>query len=54
MRPIGLRHHSKKGHQIVHRCERCGGRSVNRVAVDTDQPDDWALVCELRTDDSGA
>jgi len=46
MLPVALRR-SAKGYQLVHRCERCGTRSVNRVAVDTVQPDDWALVCEL-------
>jgi hypothetical protein len=52
MRPVALRRHSAKGYQLVHRCERCGTRSVNRVAVDTDQPDDWALVCGLPGADS--
>jgi RNHCP domain len=47
MRPVAVRHHSAKGYQLVHRCERCGATSVNRVAVDTEQPDDWALICEL-------
>jgi hypothetical protein len=49
MRPVGLRRHSAKGFQLVHRCARCGTTSVNRVAVDTEQPDDWALVCDLPT-----
>jgi RNHCP domain len=49
MRPVALRHHSAKGFQLIHRCERCGVTSVNRVAVDTGQPDDWALICELPT-----
>jgi hypothetical protein len=51
MRPVALRDHSAKGFQLVHRCERCGTTSVNRVAVDTEQPDDWVLVCELRPAD---
>jgi RNHCP domain len=54
MRPVGLRYHSSKGHQIVHRCEQCGATSVNRIAIDTDQPDDWALVCGLGADGSWA
>lgn len=47
MRPVALCHHPAKGFQIVHRCERCGATSANRVAVATEQPDDWALVCGL-------
>jgi len=47
MRPVAVRHRSAKGFQLVHRCGRCGTTSVNRVAVDTDQPDDWTLVCAL-------
>jgi hypothetical protein len=47
MRPVGVRHHSAKGFQLIHRCERCGATSVNRVASGTDQPDDWTLICRL-------
>jgi RNHCP domain-containing protein len=47
MRPVAVRQHSAKGHQLVHRCERCGTTSVNRVAIDTEQPDDWTRVCAL-------
>ena len=47
MRAVAVRHHSAKGYQLVHRCERCGATSVNRVALHTEQPDDWALICGL-------
>jgi Zn finger protein HypA/HybF involved in hydrogenase expression len=40
MRPIGLRR-TRKGWQLVHRCERCGAVRVNIVAERTVQPDDF-------------
>lgn len=48
MKPIGLIYKSKKGYQLVHECLRCGVRRVNRVAVDTVQPDE--LIEWLQTD----
>ena len=38
---------SKKGLQLVHRCRRCGVEKVNRIAEDTDQPDDWMAIVRL-------
>jgi DNA-directed RNA polymerase subunit RPC12/RpoP len=35
---------SRKGLQIVHECERCGVKRVNRVAQDSDQSDDPELL----------
>ena len=34
MKPVGVRYHSKKGWQIVHRCQMCSAEKVNRVAAD--------------------
>jgi DNA-directed RNA polymerase subunit RPC12/RpoP len=34
MKPIGVRYHSKKGWQIVHRCQKCGIEKLNRIAPD--------------------
>ncbi|MDR0326494.1 MAG: RNHCP domain-containing protein [Oscillospiraceae bacterium] len=34
MVPSGVRYHSKKGWQIVHRCQKCGVEKVNRTAPD--------------------
>jgi hypothetical protein len=34
MKPIGIRYHSKKGWQIVHRCQKCGTEKANRTASD--------------------
>jgi len=40
MRPVRIEHRSGKGMVLVHCCEWCGHRSVNRVAVDDPaQPD---------------
>jgi len=43
MEPIGARYHSKKGWQIIHRCQKCGTEKVNRVATGTIQPDAWPI-----------
>ncbi len=47
MKPIGIQYKSGKGYQIIHRCLRCGRKSVNRVAENTIQPDNIDLVIEL-------
>ena len=47
MKPLGIQYKSGKGYQVIHRCLRCGKRSVNRVAENTVQPDDIELVIRL-------
>lgn len=47
LRPIGLVYHTSKGWQIVHRCARCATQGVNRIATDTEQPDDIGAVVKL-------
>lgn len=47
MRPVGLAYRRRKGWQIVHTCERCGARGVNRVAEGTAQPDDIRRIAAL-------
>ena len=42
MEPVALRQHSKKGWQIVHRCQRCGAEKVNRTA-----PDDTEAIIRM-------
>lgn len=42
MRPTGLVYRRNKGYQLVHQCLKCGVVRVNKVAVDTVQPDDLA------------
>lgn len=36
-----------KGWQLVHHCRRCGVIKRNRMAMETDQPDDLELVTRL-------
>lgn len=38
---------TRKGWQLEHRCRRCGATKVNRVAVDTGQPDDLDAIIRL-------
>ena len=47
MQPVGLTYKAKKGWQIVHRCERCRTLSVNKVATDTVQPDDYRALAAV-------
>lgn len=47
MEPVDVIFHSKKGYQIVHRCKRCGVRKSNKIAEDTEMPDDFGLICRL-------
>jgi hypothetical protein len=46
MRPVALTR-SKKGYQIVHRCERCGVERRNRIAEATEAPDDIEVLVAL-------
>jgi hypothetical protein len=47
MQPVGLTYKAKKGWQIMHQCITCRTMSVNKVAVDTVQPDDYQAVAGL-------
>ena len=47
MRPVSMTYKRKKGWQLIHVCLRCGLRSINKVAVDTIQPDDYRLFSNL-------
>jgi hypothetical protein len=47
MVPAALTYSGNKGWQIVHRCRRCGTVRSNKVAAETDQPDDVARVAAL-------
>ncbi len=48
MAPIGLAYKSKKGWQLIHCCQRCGIQVVNKIAIDTVQPDDLQKVTTLQ------
>ena len=47
MVPVALIHRSGKGWQLAHSCVMCGVRRTNRIAVDTEQPDDIDRLAEL-------
>ncbi len=47
MRPEGIRYHTKKGYQILHRCEKCGATQWNKAARDTVQPDALETLLSL-------
>ena len=47
MEPVGIRYHSKKGYQILHRCQKCGAERWNRVAESGGAPDDIDAVIAL-------
>ena len=47
MAPVALRYRAGKGWQLVHRCLRCGHQAVNKVAVDTTDPDAAAAIAAL-------
>jgi len=47
MEPIGLTRPRGKGLAVMHRCQRCGVRRVNRIAADTVSPDDLDRLLEL-------
>ncbi|GMA60675.1 hypothetical protein GCM10025859_11150 [Alicyclobacillus fastidiosus] len=50
MKPIRIEYHSKKGYQIVHRCQTCAYVSRNIVQQDVlVQPDDQEAVLRLMT-----
>lgn len=50
MRPVGIARHSKKGFQIIHRCEKCGVVRVNKIAEHTQMPDDLFLILRLMSE----
>ncbi len=37
MEPTGLEYKSKKGYQIIHKCQKCGKIQLNKVAEDDEQ-----------------
>ena len=39
MKPVGLVYNSRKGWQLVHRCEKCGAVTRNKMAENTLMPD---------------
>ena len=46
MKPVGLTYKSGKGHQLVHRCQRCGMQRANIVAEEGVQPDNADILAD--------
>lgn len=47
MEPIGIRYHSKKGYQILHRCTQCRKLQYNIISNSPSQPDNKVLIYKL-------
>ncbi|MGD0779619.1 MAG: RNHCP domain-containing protein [Dehalococcoidales bacterium] len=47
MIPTRLKYKSGKGYQIIHRCIKCGVEKVNKIAEDTEQPDNIEILAGL-------
>ena len=42
-----LKYNSKKGWQIIHRCQKCGIEKVNKIVENSSQPDEWEKLIKL-------
>lgn len=47
MKASRLKHSSKKGWQIVHKCLNCGKEQLNIIAAGDVQSDDWEEIVKL-------
>ena len=47
MRPTEVVYNSKKGYQIVHVCQKCNSKRLNRIAENTEMPDDFSVLLKL-------
>lgn len=47
MEPIKIIHNSKKGYQIVHRCQKCGFERNNKISEDIRQPDSIEAITAI-------
>ncbi len=47
MKPVGIVYNSRKGYQILHRCNVCGFERVNKIAEHTVMPDDFDEIVRL-------
>lgn len=47
MRAEKLLYNTKKGWQIIHRCQKCGIEKVNKIAENSIQSDDWEKIIAL-------
>lgn len=48
MEPIGVLRHSRKGYQVIHRCQSCGHEARNILRFEDDvQPDSFDRALQL-------
>jgi hypothetical protein len=47
MQPIGVDHRRGKGLMVLHRCQKCGHRAANRLALDDPNPDSAEAIGRL-------
>ncbi|MDP5273924.1 RNHCP domain-containing protein [Chengkuizengella axinellae] len=47
MKPIGIRHNSRKGLQIIHQCTICNVEKVNKIAEFDHQSDNINAIIKL-------
>jgi len=47
MKPTKIELSSKKGYQIVHVCQSCNAVRKNKVAENTEMPDDFDVIIRL-------
>jgi DNA-directed RNA polymerase subunit RPC12/RpoP len=47
MKPVSVIYNSKKGYQIVHKCLKCSFVRVNKIAENTQMPDNFEIILKL-------
>jgi hypothetical protein len=47
MDAIGVTYSTKKGWQLIHKCQKCGQEKVNRIAIGDTEEDNWDLIIQL-------
>jgi len=47
MEPIGIEFNSKKGYQVAHVCQKCNFKRLNKIAENTEMPDDIDVIAML-------
>jgi DNA-directed RNA polymerase subunit RPC12/RpoP len=47
MKLIEVVYNSKKAYQIVHECQKCKVKRLNRIAENTEMPDDFNAILKL-------
>ncbi len=49
MKPIGLVYKKNKGWQIIHFCLDCKVKKACKVAMDTNEPDDYTAIANINS-----